>query len=115
MLRCERRGEGSWNVAWDARPARWLHRPDSAWLLFGVCACLNAPPLLDLVAAAEENAEAEERIDGCDNNEKEMIDGSALAESNTITNTNTNTNTVNSDYRVTGDFLNSDFNLFNMI
>ena len=37
------KGEGSWNVAWDARPARWLHRPDSAWLLFGVCACL-APP-----------------------------------------------------------------------
>lgn len=36
----EPRGEGSWNVAWDARPARWLHRPDSAWLLFGVCACL---------------------------------------------------------------------------
>ncbi|XP_057789396.1 uncharacterized protein LOC131006239 [Salvia miltiorrhiza] len=31
-------GEGSWNVAWDARPARWLHRPDSAWLLFGVSA-----------------------------------------------------------------------------
>ncbi|KAL3523547.1 hypothetical protein ACH5RR_016381 [Cinchona calisaya] len=39
------KGEGSWNVAWDARPARWLHNPaDSAWLLFGVCACLAAPP-----------------------------------------------------------------------
>ncbi|KAH1230278.1 OTU domain-containing protein [Glycine max] len=38
------KGEGSWNVAWDARPARWLHRPDSAWLLFGVCACLAPPP-----------------------------------------------------------------------
>lgn len=37
------KGEGSWNVAWDARPARWLHNP--AWLLFGVCACLAAPPL----------------------------------------------------------------------
>ncbi|GFZ11704.1 hypothetical protein Acr_23g0000890 [Actinidia rufa] len=36
------RGEGSWNVAWDARPARWLHRLDSAWLLFGVCACRAA-------------------------------------------------------------------------
>lgn len=105
MLRCERRGEGSWNVAWDARPARWLHRPDSAWLLFGVCACLNAPPLLDSVAV-EENAEAEERIDGCDNNKKEMIDGSASVESNT--------NTINNDYRVTGDLLNSDFNLFNI-
>ncbi len=30
--------EGSWNVAWDARPARWLHGRHSAWLLFGVCA-----------------------------------------------------------------------------
>lgn len=39
----EQKGEGSWNVAWDARPARWLHRPDSGWLLFGVCACLCAP------------------------------------------------------------------------
>ncbi|XP_050212222.1 OVARIAN TUMOR DOMAIN-containing deubiquitinating enzyme 4-like [Mercurialis annua] len=37
LLAVEPRGEGSWNVAWDARPARWLHRPDSAWLLFGVC------------------------------------------------------------------------------
>ncbi|XAR52286.1 hypothetical protein NMG60_11020265 [Bertholletia excelsa] len=37
------KGDGSWNVACDARPARWLHRPDSAWLLFGVCACLAAP------------------------------------------------------------------------
>ncbi|PIA54775.1 hypothetical protein AQUCO_00900984v1 [Aquilegia coerulea] len=30
----EQKGEGSWNVAWDVRPARWLH---SSWLLFGVC------------------------------------------------------------------------------
>lgn len=44
-----RKGEGSWNVVWDARPARWLHNLDSAWLLFGVCACLTAPlpPLLE--------------------------------------------------------------------
>ncbi|CAI9777583.1 unnamed protein product [Fraxinus pennsylvanica] len=28
-------GEGSWNMAWDARPACGLHHPDSAWLLFG--------------------------------------------------------------------------------
>ncbi|KAF9597090.1 hypothetical protein IFM89_015281 [Coptis chinensis] len=40
----EQKGEGSWNVAWDVRPARWLHSSDSAWLLFGVCACL-APTL----------------------------------------------------------------------
>ncbi|KAL3630104.1 hypothetical protein CASFOL_023088 [Castilleja foliolosa] len=40
-------GEGSWNVAWDARPARWLHYPDSAWLLFGVCVAASAQPLID--------------------------------------------------------------------
>lgn len=34
--------DGSWNVAWDARPARWLHGRHSAWLLFGVCACFSA-------------------------------------------------------------------------
>ncbi|KAJ4978937.1 hypothetical protein NE237_009717 [Protea cynaroides] len=37
----EQKGEGSWNVALDVRPARWLHRSDSAWLLFGVCSCLS--------------------------------------------------------------------------
>ncbi|KAH7373125.1 hypothetical protein KP509_17G038300 [Ceratopteris richardii] len=31
--------DGSWNVAWDARPARWLHGRNFAWLLFGVCSC----------------------------------------------------------------------------
>ncbi|OVA04642.1 Ovarian tumor [Macleaya cordata] len=36
----EHKGEGSWNAALDVRPARWLHGSDSAWLLFGVCACL---------------------------------------------------------------------------
>lgn len=30
-------------MAWDDRPARWLHRPDSAWLLFGVCSCIAGP------------------------------------------------------------------------
>ncbi|KAH7537001.1 uncharacterized protein LOC107413195 [Ziziphus jujuba] len=48
----ELKGEGSWNAAWDARPARWLHRPDSAWLLFGVCACLA--PVVDLLDANSE-------------------------------------------------------------
>lgn len=37
----ELKGEGSWNVALDARPARWLQSADSAWLLFGVCTCLS--------------------------------------------------------------------------
>ncbi|XP_043723169.1 uncharacterized protein LOC122670386 [Telopea speciosissima] len=41
----EQKGEGSWNVALDVRPARWLHRSDSAWFLFGVCSCLS--PSLD--------------------------------------------------------------------
>ncbi|KAL2324902.1 hypothetical protein Fmac_023960 [Flemingia macrophylla] len=48
------KGEGSWNVAWDARPARWLHRSDSAWLLFGVCACLAPPGCVD----SEPNADS---------------------------------------------------------
>ncbi|KAI9124442.1 hypothetical protein K1719_004364 [Acacia pycnantha] len=61
MLHQELKGEGSWNAAWDARPARWLHRSDSAWLLFGVCACLAPPTWL------ETNPEApasDEKIDG---------------------------------------------------
>ncbi|XP_057979529.1 uncharacterized protein LOC131165606 [Malania oleifera] len=57
----ERKGEGSWNVAWDARPARWLHRPDSAWLLFGVCACL-AP--LDCADVNPEGVAVDERTNG---------------------------------------------------
>ncbi|GKD32260.1 hypothetical protein Tco_1247769 [Tanacetum coccineum] len=28
-------GEGSWNVAWDVRPARWILRPHNVWFLFG--------------------------------------------------------------------------------
>jgi len=52
------KGEGSWNVACDARPARWLHRPDSAWLLFGVCACLAAPlDCADVLSSSESVAD----------------------------------------------------------
>ncbi|KAI4373072.1 hypothetical protein MLD38_011235 [Melastoma candidum] len=50
-----RPGEGSWNVSWDARPARWLHRPDSAWFLFGFCGFV--PPIAydpDSLEAAEQ-------------------------------------------------------------
>lgn len=46
-------------MAWDVRPARWLHRPDSAWLLFGVCASLAAPPPLDF-------ADVDNKMDGGD-------------------------------------------------
>lgn len=55
-----RKGEGSWNVAWDARPARWLHNPESAWLLFGVCACLAAPlpPLFDASEVVSESSQS---------------------------------------------------------
>ncbi|KAH6816358.1 hypothetical protein C2S51_021178 [Perilla frutescens var. frutescens] len=42
-------GEGSWNVVWDARPARWLHHPDFTWLIFGVSvAALLVDPDPDL-------------------------------------------------------------------
>ncbi|KAI3741991.1 hypothetical protein L1987_59670 [Smallanthus sonchifolius] len=44
-------GEGSWNVAWDMRPARWLHRR----LIFGICAYL-APPPVDFTDAVKEMA-----------------------------------------------------------
>ncbi|KAF5470071.1 hypothetical protein F2P56_010616 [Juglans regia] len=100
MLRRERRGEGSWNVAWDARPARWLHRPDSAWLLFGVCACL-AP--LDF--AFDDSPEAivvEAKIEACDSidsnaNKNDEIDGFDAIYSNT-----SKPKEGSADYRVTG-------------
>lgn len=57
----EQKGEGSWNVAWDARPARWLYRPDSVWLLFGVCACLAAP--LEILDLSTEPVAVDDTID----------------------------------------------------
>lgn len=56
-------GEGSWNAAWDERPARWLHRADSAWLLFGVCDCLAST---DLKPDADKVVEDESKIDSFD-------------------------------------------------
>ncbi|KAI7730175.1 hypothetical protein M8C21_001463, partial [Ambrosia artemisiifolia] len=57
-------GEGSWNVAWDMRPARWLHRPHTAWLLFGVCAYL-APPPVDFMDVVTNSVDAnDDCIDG---------------------------------------------------
>nr|XP_043616739.1 uncharacterized protein LOC122588649 [Erigeron canadensis] len=55
-------GEGSWNVAWDVRPARWLHRPHNAWLLFGICAYLAAPPL-EFVETVSEPAVVADIVD----------------------------------------------------
>ncbi|KAK4769535.1 hypothetical protein SAY86_027685 [Trapa natans] len=62
-------GEGSWNVAWDARPARWLHRLDSGWLLFGVCSCLVPVNRNDVVET--EAAIVEEEADTCESNDAE--------------------------------------------
>ncbi|XVE99112.1 hypothetical protein REPUB_Repub03eG0168800 [Reevesia pubescens] len=59
----ERKGEGSWNVAWDVRPGRWLHQPDSAWLLFGVCSCLV--PMVEFV---DVNSIVDDKIEGVDLN-----------------------------------------------
>lgn len=87
----ELKGEGSWNVAWDARPARWLHSPDSAWLLFGVCDCLAPPVGADddpeaPPPAPEESSEGREvKVAECDSKEQD--------------------DEVSSDYRVTGSFL----------
>ncbi|KAL6328416.1 hypothetical protein AAG906_034560 [Vitis piasezkii] len=79
----DQKGEGSWNVAWDARPARWLHRPDSAWLLFGVCACL-AP--LDSFDVDNEVVAVDDKIEGC----------------NPVNEISDENNNSSADYRVTG-------------
>ncbi|XP_051116596.1 uncharacterized protein LOC127241527 [Andrographis paniculata] len=55
-------GEGSWNVAWDARPARWLHHPDSAWLLFGASASMAAAHVVESEPTSEVSVPAEELI-----------------------------------------------------
>ncbi|KAF5733699.1 hypothetical protein HS088_TW16G00139 [Tripterygium wilfordii] len=88
----EPRGEGSWNVAWDARPARWLHRPDSAWLLFGVCACLAPLDLID--EYAETGGVVEEKIEGC-----ELIKRTTTEEKGTCSDEK---NDESVDYKVTG-------------
>jgi len=54
--------EGSWNAAWDARPARWLHGRHSAWLLFGVCACFSAAAV-PLITAASSTVLTEAVVD----------------------------------------------------
>ncbi|KAA0032220.1 OTU domain-containing protein [Cucumis melo var. makuwa] len=79
----ERKGEGSWNVDWDARPAHWLYHPDSAWLLFGVCACI-AP--LDWVDASHEVVSLDQKKEVCESSDSEF-------------NQNDESST---DYRVTG-------------
>ncbi|XVE68641.1 hypothetical protein DITRI_Ditri09bG0084900 [Diplodiscus trichospermus] len=84
----ERKGEGSWNVSWDSRPARWLHRPDSAWLLFGVCACRE--PIIEFV---DVTSEADDKIEGADLNlanlfnadEKSISSSSAAAKNYKVT------------------------------
>ncbi|KAG6760453.1 hypothetical protein POTOM_036975 [Populus tomentosa] len=87
------RGEGSWNAAWDGRPARWLHRPDSAWLLFGVCACLA--PAIEFLSDVN-------NIDDVDHQEKERIDGGDLNASSDDAKQDSSDATVGSDYKVTG-------------
>ena len=54
--------EGSWNAAWDVRPARWLHGRHSAWLLFGVCACFSAAAA-PLISAATSPLLIEDVVD----------------------------------------------------
>ncbi|KAL5569544.1 hypothetical protein UlMin_026119 [Ulmus minor] len=76
----ELKGDGSWNAALDARPARWLHGADSAWLLFGVCACLA--PNLEL-NVSDLNLELDIPVPASELSSEENIETSA-------------------DYRVTG-------------
>ncbi|XP_076940100.1 uncharacterized protein LOC143609144 [Bidens hawaiensis] len=77
-------GEGSWNVAWDVRPARWLHRPYTAWLLFGICACLAAPPVVEI----------------SDTGSEPVGDDDSKINSNCITNNNVSESSIS--YRITG-------------
>ncbi|KAF5446257.1 hypothetical protein F2P56_031895 [Juglans regia] len=100
MLRRERSGEGSWNAAWDARPARWLHLPDSARLLFGVCACLT--PLDLAIDGNPEAAVLEEKIEACDSIDLNACKINELVGRDVI-DSNANKNSDGSaDYRVTG-------------
>eukprot|EP01018_Ginkgo_biloba_P032907 Gb_28852 [translate_table: standard] len=54
--------EGSWNVTWDVRPARWLHGRHSAWLLFGMCACFASPDPANTEAILEEDSDGMEDV-----------------------------------------------------
>lgn len=96
----ELKGEGSWNAALDARPARWLHRPDSAWLLFGVCNCL-APIDWGITTTNATNDEES-------NNKTEPCDSKSL-----ITSSDENLES-SADYRVTGYLMNFYDHVFNV-
>lgn len=50
------KGDGSWNVACDARPARWLYRLDLTYLMLGVCLCLAPFDWNDVVVSDAQNA-----------------------------------------------------------
>ncbi|CAK7325317.1 unnamed protein product [Dovyalis caffra] len=96
------RGEGSWNVAWDGRPARWLHRPDSAWLLFGVCACLA--PAFEVLNDVNIEEGGNFVVD-VDHQEKERIDGGDLianAVNSDDVKQDSSDSAAGSDYKVTG-------------
>ncbi|PRQ56289.1 putative OTU domain-containing protein [Rosa chinensis] len=84
----ELKGEGSWNAALDARPARWLHRPDSAWLLFGVCNCLAPTDWGITTTNATNDEESNNKTEACDSN-------------SLITSSDENLES-SADYRVTG-------------
>ncbi|XP_041989451.1 uncharacterized protein LOC121740870 isoform X1 [Salvia splendens] len=49
--RHDNHGEGSWNVAWDARPARWLHH---AWLAAKIDVDLDSNS--DVLVAADDDS-----------------------------------------------------------
>lgn len=93
----ELKGEGSWNAALDARPARWLHRPDSAWLLFGVCNCL-APIDWGNITNATTDDDSNNKTEACDS--KSPITSDENLESS-------------ADYRVTGYLMNFTDYVFN--
>ncbi|KAJ7568651.1 hypothetical protein O6H91_01G042200 [Diphasiastrum complanatum] len=58
--------DGSWNVACDARPARWLHGRHSAWLLFGVCSSVASAGAIAASSLHANNLALAEALSGDD-------------------------------------------------
>ncbi|KAL8159724.1 hypothetical protein V2J09_001261 [Rumex salicifolius] len=92
------RGEGSWNVAWDARPARWIHRLDLTCLLFGVCSFLGPVDWNNFLKSQDSELEAPAVLV---EDQKEVL-GSEPDIGGVIADGRERCNENSSDYRVTG-------------
>ncbi|KAJ4841797.1 hypothetical protein Tsubulata_044786 [Turnera subulata] len=93
----EPQGEGSWNVAWDARPARWLYRPDSAWLMFGFGASLAAP--IDFWTTSDVGNLENNNVS---NEDGKKIDDGDCVDGKTVAASDVKSDSASADYKVTG-------------